>query len=165
MLEGWQNAPWSSSDYLWAVASDRLATWSGLVLLADPSSPDHRERGKGWWETEKKQTWEGGREGDDCSEGKKWRYGGTPLAGSEMISADSVTHPHLSASLSAGTPCCHSTSRCPENPDRDDYRFDKEVGITPLAVGKKTVMRSERGKNDWSSKAGMVGPQLTSRTA
>lgn len=77
--------------------------------------------------------------GADCSEGEnRGTDRGTPFAGSEMSSADLVTHPSLNASLSAGTPCCPSTSpspsRCPKNPDRDDYRFDKEIRITLLAV-------------------------------
>lgn len=71
-----------------------------------------------------------------------------------MSSEDWVTHHRLNASLSAGTPCCPSTSSspclCPKNPDRDDYRYDKEIRITLLAVErKKQVDINEEWGKKW----------------
>lgn len=83
------------------------------------------------------------REGDDCSEGENRGTEEPPLL-AEMSLTDWVTHHHLNASLSAGTPCCPSTSpscHCPENPGRDDYRCDKEIRITLLKAERNNGKR------------------------
>lgn len=66
------------------------------------------------------------------------RYRGTPFAGSEMSSADRVTHHRLNASsCQQGHLVAPPPLSCfPGNPDRDDYRCDKEIRITLLAVEK-----------------------------
>lgn len=114
-----------------------------VVLLADSSPSDHRAWEEEWGETERKQTREGGRW---LQWRKKQRYRGTPFACREMSSADRVTHHHLNASLSAGTPCCPATSpspcRCHENPDRDDYQWGKEIRITLLVIERKKWQHS-----------------------
>ena len=107
---------------------------SGVELLAD-----HRECGGAWGETEEKQVREGGRTLSDCSEGENRGTEEPPSLARRVrqigwlitVLMHLRQQGHLVVPPPLPPPCC-----CPENPYRDDYRYDKEPGITPpLAVG------------------------------
>lgn len=79
-----------------------------------------------------------GEGGSELQWRRKQRYGGTPFAGSEMSTADWVTHHRLNASLSAGTPCCPFTLLPPRTQTEMTISWIKKSGL-PCWL--------ERGKN------------------
>lgn len=128
-------------------ASDRLAPWSGVGLSADPSLPDHREREEGV-----RRDREEGREGADCSEEENrgteeppllavrwaWQIGWLITALMHLCQQGHLVVP----------PPLPPPHHCPEDPHRDDYRYDREVRITLLTVERITrwTLMKNRGE-------------------